>query len=252
MKYLQNYQQFNETVCLSITKISKPLQDNNIQREKSKFLSTKILDENVNPKVVYHGTWSLKPFVKFKKGDVYFSDDYDVAKMFGINREGGVDVENMYLQKDPFVITIKFKNNKTDKKIITYTDMESIFPDLFYDYSPEGIWDINEKGFNILELCNFFNIENKNTIKNFTINKRKVSSGVDINGVSKHFINILNPLIIDAKGNIWGDKEGDIQVNINNARNGNIYDGVVVKNIVEGGPSDPYTKPTTTYVVFNI
>jgi hypothetical protein len=217
-----------------------------------KYKDTKVVDDSGKPKEVYHGTWSDAPFEDFKEGDTYFTDNYDTAKMFGINREGGVEMENMDLQKKPFVMEVEDSSGKKIKMVIAHTDMSSIFSDLNYDVSPVGKWGKEDlEAFDADSIEHHFGIS-PDEIKSFSIEERKVGKGVDDNGVSKHYINLKNPLIIDAKGDLWnGSKGGDIQGKINEAREGGKHDGVIVKNIVEGGLSNPDTKPTTTYVVFN-
>jgi hypothetical protein len=230
--------------------ISKAIGDGDTNN--SDFSNTKVVDESGKPKQVFHGTWADAPFEDFKEGDTYFTDNYDTAKMFGSNREGGVDTENMDMQGKPFVMEVTdTKGNKT-RMVIANTDMASIFSDLQYDVSPVGEWgkeDLN--AFDASSIEHHFGIP-ENKIKSFKIEERKVGKNVDDFGVSKHYINLENPLIIDAKGDIWnGSKGGDIQGKINDARKSGKYDGVIVKNIVEGGLGSPDTKPTTTYVVFN-
>jgi len=230
--------------------ISKALGENG--NDASDFKNTKVVDDNGKPKQVFHGTWADAPFEDFKEGDTYFTDNYDTAKMFGSNREGGVDTENMDMQGKPFVMEVTDTKGKKHKMVIANTDMASIFSDLQYDVSPVGEWgkeDLN--AFDASSIEHHFGIP-ENKIKSFKIEERQVGKNVDDFGVSRHYINLENPLIIDAKGDIWnGSKGGDIQGKINEARESGKHDGVIVKNIVEGGLGNPDTKPTTTYVVFN-
>lgn len=220
--------------------------------EDSEFSNTQVTNEDGTPKKVFHGTWADAPFEDFKEGDTYFTDNYDTAKMFGINREGGVDVENIDIQGKPFVMEVTDNNGERHTRVIAHSDMRLIFSDLNYDVSPVGEWGEEDfVNFDINSIEHHFGIP-KDKVKSFKIEERKVGENVDEFGVSRHYINIEKPLLIDAKGDVWnGSKGGAIQEKINEARSSGKYDGVIVENIVEGGLLNPDTKPTTTYVVFN-
>lgn len=108
---------------------------------KNWFGNSKVVDENGNPKVVYHGSFNeFDTFDKSKQspysqygGGFFFADDYDTAKMYG---------DNVY------PVYLKAETNLRDAKNLGKTK------DHIYDknrgiwvvYEPEQIKSVNNQG----------------------------------------------------------------------------------------------------------
>ena len=178
--------------------------------------ASRVLDANGEPLVVYHGSRTGGGFSVFE-GPSFFTDDFDTADMF----KSEADYE-LYI-------------NGKNIGLLDGADADDLsYLLLAGDYSPE---EISEGGFVIDE-----DIHDADGLSEFLEEKFSYgfSEGDRIElkrtpGVYGCFLNIRNPLVVDFEGRVWGERVEDRpEAFFERARNEG-HDGVIVRNIVEGG-----------------
>ena len=188
----------------------------------SKDNSSKVVDENGEPLVVYHGS-RTGAHIKIFDTPAFFSDNYDVADMF--KREA-----DFLLHVNDEVIAIDERS--------AYDIAAALANDDYIEASEVTTWG---------DMSHLLPLEEGNVLRERLVSALEYA-GIDIDlediehismeavpEVYSCYLNIRNPLVIDFKGKTWGE-EGTIEMETavrNAAKNG--YDGVIVKNIREGG-----------------
>lgn len=184
------------------------------------FGDSKVVDENGEPLVVYHGTISggFSAFTvpendRSKPPGIFFTDYLPMAKA--------------YTYSD-FYGTIKFDDDGRPvitKRVVIDEDREK-------DPTPD-----------------------------FPLADRAEVEGVVPVGIYAVFLRIENPLVVDAEGNHWQeipvyDEHGnrtdteDTNYLVRRALRTGLYDGVIVKNVVDYNLKR-FGEPATVYVVFD-
>ena len=198
--------------------------------------ASKIVDENGEPKVVYHGARTNDKFTVFKGDEHFFTDNRRIAEMFAD--------ENAY-------------RLVVDGKTYAINSREAIdIASAIEPYYPKDIltpW---------IENCSNILDDISADQLNELIENGSIQSGIDsfdgasevriepaANDIFETFLNIRSPKSLDFEGKTWDvNAEGPLT-------NAEGKDGVVAKNIVEGG----YTAeidgeeppPATDYIVFS-
>lgn len=199
--------------------------------------ASKVVDANGEPLVVYHGSRTGGGFSVFE-GPSFFTDDFDTADMF----KSEADYE-LYI-------------NGRNIGLLDGADADDLsYLLLAGDYSPE---EISEGGFVIDE-----DIHDADGLSEFLEEKFSYgfSEGDRIElkrtpGVYGCFLNIRNPLVVDFEGRVWGERVEDRpEAFFERARNEG-HDGVIVRNIVEGGLSGELRdggepRASTVFVTFD-
>lgn len=200
--------------------------------------SSKVVDENGEPRVVYHGSRTGGRFYEFAR-DSFFSDDFDTADMF--KREADFD---LYVN-GRLVGTV----GDEDAANLAYELSEG-------DYTAEDIsgWgDIAREDISSQDA-----IDEIRRLSGYEVSEDEIETVrlVPTRGVFNVFLNIRNPLIVDYGGKIWMNNDFLPEDKIKEAREKKEHDGVVVKNIVEGGFTGEYRgggepRPSTDYIPFS-
>lgn len=190
--------------------------------------SSKVVDENGEPMVVYHGARSTEQFNVFNevKNGIYFSSNKEVAEAF--------KNENAYvltINGEDFVLD-KDSANALKDEVEPYWDIETM---IGYNLAEDFADNINE-ALNNGALQIGFNEE----VSNEDIIELKENT----NPFFETFLNIRNPKTIDFNNEPWGGKEGTIEENLDKSK-----DGFIAENIIEGGLVSELPS-STTYVVF--
>ncbi|MDR3048411.1 MAG: hypothetical protein LBV16_00995, partial [Elusimicrobiota bacterium] len=216
-----------------------------IKQLQEKINASKVVDENNEPLVVYHGARSTKKFSVFHKGSAFFTDNYETAEVF----------------KSEYAYKVKINGQEFDIDLQTAQDIKNAI-DPYEDMEWIVGWNIadseitDEQRANLFErLDEFFKDRgfDPNDITEFKVNKSD-------NDIFKVFLNIRNPKIVDYGGRNWGDTykndKGElVDVIIENDFDSN-NDGLIAKNLREGGLvaetlSGEEMPIQTTYVVFD-
>lgn len=196
--------------------------------------ASKVVDENGEPRVVYHGSRSVVPFYEFD-GASFFSDNQEVAKLFAESAKYTLTVDGI-------------------TRDITEDEATSISG--FIEPYESVDW---HTGMNLVEAGGMYDIGGlKGWLKTYYGDKKPKSVVIDYNPAHKTtdaeasirpmFLNIRNPKIKDYEGELWGGKNGAIETDIDTKN----YDGYIAKNIQEGGLSSTEDFPVAnTYVTFN-
>ncbi len=190
----------------------------------AKTNSSKVVDENGEPQVVYHGSRSGEQIRIFNTPS-FFSNDRSTADMF--KREA-----DCILQVNGQKVAIDDISARQLAEFATDGDYEvdelygwGNFADVIREKLEAGDHLDREILGDILE---YVGIE--------TPIDEIVSIGMErVPDVYECYVNMRNPLVIDFGGKTWGDAgtlEMEAEVH-NAAKNG--YDGVIVRNIREGG-----------------
>lgn len=175
---------------------------------------SKVVDENGEPLVVYHGTRAKSRFNVFKGSEHFFSDNREVADGF--------------LNGNDFVLEINEETYPMSRK-----DME-VLADIIMGDSAEydsliGDWEAGELSYNgaseiISDIThNEYTVE---ALKDFPLS---IKAG---GRIVEAFLNIRNPVEIDYEGKTW--QAGKVMPEQDLSEHPN-SDGLIGRNIREGG-----------------
>ena len=203
--------------------------------------SSKVVDENGEPLVVYHGTSRKLQDNTFNTEFIFTSNTESIAAGYGFQRKGispGVDYA---LSNFPFDDIISFRNH-IDKLIEDITkEIQLGDTDPFYE---EGDLERNKALLDSL-------LDARELVKEHDIFKE-----FEFN-IFHVFSNIRNPLIVDAKGKYWHSIEfendtvtTDKLANIAKERG---YDGCIIKNVIDKGAeiAGSYSDISNDYIANN-
>lgn len=180
--------------------------------------ASKVLDENGEPLVVYHGSRTGGDFNTFQ--DIsFFSSDFSTADMFKseadysiyINDERFGDVSRSIAYDIAYGISDGYD---LDEQVNTTYDLEEVQD---YDAIQEAVGYFTRQP--LPEAGTLFIKENA--------------------PVFECFLNFRNPKIIDYEGKAWGTGKNDVYVESDlNGLEESGYDGLIGKNIIEGGSAE--------------
>ena len=226
------------TGAVSIGESARPVRSIIAQRlaEVNPHAVSKVIDENGEPKVVYHGARTNKKFTVFKNAETFFTDNMRIAEMFA----------------DEYAYRLVIDGKTYEINSREANDIAGIL-EPFYPQDILTPWV--ENGSNILEDVS---IEQLNEL----LEDGSVQSWFDsfdgatevriepaANKLFECFLNIRDPRKLDFGGKTWIP---DVEGSLTDAKGG---DGVIATNIVEGGylaeidGEEP--PPATDYVVFS-
>ena len=200
--------------------------------------SSKVVDANGKPLVVYHGARTFEEFNTFSNKLNFFTDNIKVAEMFAKEYAYKlvVDGEEYYL-------------DKTDADHLAYEIEPYYYEDILAQFD-NGIDDLLEDEY--ITVDKFNELLDQGFIQcGLRPQEEYDSIGIypNPNKIFCVFLNIRNPQVIDYKGEMW--IAGDDQ---KLAPKGN-HDGSIIKNIVEGGYDAEIdgkdVPPATDYIVLN-
>ena len=182
--------------------------------------ASKVVDENGEPRVIYHGSRTGANITEFVTPS-FFSDDFATADMFKREAETilSINGEKLILgdrDADWLIETITGGGYELNT-IYGWGNLGRIIDDA----SEEEREDIESALFNIGVEVSLAEIEDMRFLP--------------VPDVYQCFVNMRNPVEIDFEGKTWGDK-GTVEIE-EKARSAKErgYDGVIVKNIREGG-----------------
>jgi len=188
------------------------------------FGDSKVVDENGDPLVVYHGTdASFEVFDLKKTGNV---EDHNTS-YFG---------EAIYFTDSPDVASSYSERVAKDPRI---KEMKGVAEEAFKKMSEELI--AGRKGSKTYNENK--NIWDRNKVSDYMFNNPSYVEGSRV--IPAH-LSIINPLFINADGKHYYKVTGDA---INKARENN-NDGVIIKNVIDAG-STRGSERSTVYVVFS-
>ena len=205
--------------------------------------ASKVVDENGEPLVVYHGTSRRLNNNSFNSEFIFASDNDIISAGYGFQRKGfsvGID----YALSDFAGDDINSFRNHIDnhiKELETEIELGDDMP--FYQ---EGDLDAKKNLMKELKKAKQ-EIKNRDIFKEFEFN------------IFNLFQNARNPLIVDAKGKYWHSiefegttKNTDEIAKIAKDRG---YDGLIITNVIDKGTevskNGEYAEVANDYIVFN-
>lgn len=208
---------------------------------------SKVVDENGEPLIVYHGTKSLEEFSEFDKDTAIYTTDEllmgvsyvpdELYEYVGKLTEGSNTKE---------VLDVLYYFTSQLKKGEPFDYLNSNYTALKEALEPLGI-TVEEKSTYTLEDLEKY----KNLVKATNI-PIKLARGVDA-FVKPLFGKIKNPLIIDAKGAMWNKIlfNGKIYSTreLEQLYRNTEYDGIIIKNVLDYGGAG--SLPSTVYIQYN-
>jgi hypothetical protein len=182
---------------------------------------SKVIDENGEPLVVYHGSDSN--FDIFDTESIYTTSNEDMALSYT-----GVD----YVQEITFINNI-IKNLEKDPY---YSFKPNYYQGTDYDYLTEHLNDFHA-GFISIPNKSFYNVDDFKQI----VNEIEKLNYIENRHTYALFSNIKKPIIINANGASWDliKYEGtyhttrDLEDKFRNSS----YDGIIVQNVEDFGPN---------------
>jgi len=216
--------------------------DTDTENFKKWFKDSKVVDEEGNPLVVYHGTQS-GGFSQFNIGDVgaFFTSDRAVASGYAYSNES---IENL--------------------KIDTYEQMKDYLDQSYMDIYQEDGEYVVEKHQGVGVVGRYDNVDALR--EDFP---RLMKEYGEIQGVYQTYLNIQNPLVVKHTGSDWNDiLDPWFEWDDSNPYNGrNVprtdtnsiavraraegYDGVIFENVMDNASGTNTQYPSTVYVAFS-
>ncbi|MCL2183945.1 MAG: hypothetical protein FWB85_10815 [Chitinispirillia bacterium] len=197
--------------------------------------ASKVVNENGEPLVVYHGARTLEDFTVFRPGKIFFVNNRDVAEMFRSDHAYKLIVDG-----EEHGIS---ESTANDIKAVLepHEDLEWATGWNLLEDTGKTTEDFNEL---IEDGALQTGLDSFDGAKEIRIERNNAS-------LYEAYLNIRNPKIIDAGGRGW---TGDMEHNEWIFDGG--HDGIIVKNIVEGGlaaemPDGSEPPPATNYIVKN-
>ena len=205
--------------------------------------ASKVVDENGEPLVVYHGTSRRLNNNSFNSGFIFASNNDIISAGYGFQRKGfsvGIDYAlSNFAGKD----INSFRNyiDNLIKGLETEIELGENMP--FYQ---EGDLDANKNLIKELKKA-------KQEIKN-----RDIFKELKFN-IFNLFQNVKNPLIVDAKGKYWHSIEFEETTKNTNEiakiAKDRGYDGLIITNVIDKGAevskNGEYAEVANDYIVFN-
>ncbi len=196
---------------------------------------SKVVDDNGEPKVVYHGTRSIYAFNAFD-GKSFFTDDRKVAEMFHSEAAFVLSIDGREMSLD---------NASADELARALTSG---------DYNADEISNWED-----FELSEEERAALRDAIETGAIQAGISQEEIDAahtlklrkndNGLFEVFLNIRSPHKVDFGGRVW-ESDDDFMANITPEA-----DGVIATNIREGGPvaeiDGEDVPPSTDYIAFS-
>lgn len=190
------------------------------------FKGSKVVNNDGSPKELYHGT--NNKFDTFGTSLIFLTDNPDLA--------------SDYSNSNRF-ISPKNKTNERLKEIIEndYNDINLLLKDIL----STGLFEIERKSKSMYDNEQNNYLVNKSSgdeinidyprvdmVKNFLIN----TSSDDGGGILRLYARITNPFIIDAKGRMWDNLDGEnhyVENFVSDAKSKG-HDGIIIYNVVDG------------------
>ncbi len=195
--------------------------------------ASKVLDENGEPLVVYHGARTDQKFTVFGNKANFFTDNSEVAKMFAAEYAYRLIVDGEEYALDNM-------SAQSIAEAIEPVDVDYIMK--AFDIGIDNIlddWvttkeldDLVDRGGIQIGIDSFDGAE-------------EISILPPSNKIFEVFLDIKNPQNVDFEGRFWevGDDE-KLTPKVG-------YDGVIARNIIEGGLVTELKIPSTDYIVSN-
>jgi hypothetical protein len=212
---------------------------------------SKVVNENGEPKVVYHGSRTIRPFTAFDtEGGAFFSDNAEVAQLFG--KDGG----NFYLDVDGKRFPLDERGAR-DLASISEVEGEENYIQLDEPLVIKGNWTegwLNDDSAEAWKEVMSYNtgldedvFDGATDISVKRVDRRDITEA----GVYPVFLNIRNPRVRDWEGRGWTTEESIEGELFAGGRDTDGIDGGIAENIVEGGPISEEDFPVSNvYVVF--
>ena len=209
--------------------------------------ASKVVDENGEPLVVYHGTQSLEKFSEFNKDTAIYTTNELLTAI-------------SYVPDKLYEYTEKLTEGSSTKEVLDvlqyYTSqLKKGEPFDYFDYNYTVLKRTLEPLGITVEEKNTYTIEDlekyKNLVKATNI-PIKLAKGVDA-FVKPLFGKIKNPIIIDAKGNMWNNISFNGKIystrELEQLYKNTEYDGIIIKNILDYAGAG--SLPSIIYIQYN-
>lgn len=187
------------------------------------FGDSKVVDSQGRPLVVYHGARTETQFNTFRQGVAFFTNNRDVAQVFSDEYAYNlvVDGKKIPLDYDTAQHLAQWLSGY-DYGINDVIEWNN-FADLIQERGQESYEDARDSGefqSGNLDMVDLFNANDVH----FEIGSQPMAM----------YLKIENPKIVDAKGQEWlaGKFDDSDLIDLSGG-----YDGSIVKNIKEGGPT---------------
>lgn len=187
------------------------------------FGDSKVVDEQGRPLVVYHGARTETQFNTFRQGVAFFTNNRDVAQVFSDEYAYNlvVDGKKIPLDYDTAQHLAQWLSGY-DYGINDVIEWNN-FADLIQERGQESYEDARDSGefqSGNLDMVDLFNANDVH----FEIGSQPMAM----------YLKIENPKIVDAKGQEWlaGKFDDSDMIDLSGK-----YDGSIIKNIKEGGPT---------------
>lgn len=209
--------------------------------------TSKVIDENGEPLVVYHGTKSLEEFSEFNKDTaIYTTNDLLTAISYVPDKlhEYAEKLTEGNSTKEVLDVLQYYTNQLKEGEPFDYFD--SNYTVLKRTLEPLGI-TVEEKNIYTIE-----DLEKYKSLVKATNIPIKLAKGVD-SFIKPLFGKIKNPIIIDAKGNMWNKISFNGKIystrELEQLYKNTEYDGIIIKNIVDYAGAG--SSPSTVYIQYN-
>ena len=250
---LKNYGDSNDiqiSVIENTAKLSDNIKSSDIETSYIPAYSpdvSKVVDENGEPLVVYHGTKSLEEFSEFDKDTAIYTTDELLMGVSYVPDELYEYVEKLTEgSSTKEVLDVLYYYTSQLKKGEPFDYLNSNYTALKETLEPLGI-TVEEKSTYTLEDLEKY----KNLVKAANI-PIKLARGVDA-FVKPLFGKIKNPLIIDAKGAMWNKISFNGKIystrELEQLYRNTEYDGIIIKNVLDYGGAG--SLPSTVYIQYN-
>ena len=200
------------------------------QEQMEKFKDSKIRDEKDNLLVVYHGSKSAG-MRRFEGANNFFTDSIDVARSYtkdnstipNFDEFGGMEnyAETLDINQQVFLEEFsKAANLEQMNEQLDSLQMEIIKND-------DGEWQLQWQNGKFIKEFSDLNDIKENLFTDYL-------NDIDVVGeVQSFYLDIKNPLEIDAEGSSWSNINGMTTEQIVEQAKNDGYDGVVIKNVLD-------------------
>lgn len=224
--------------------------------------SSKIVDENGEPKVVWHGTpkggftvFNTNPKGKTQGTGAWFASDRSNAVTYSgrnyVEFDTPSTIEDLYylIENNEAYENIKIKEafyiQDEEGNEWKYETLQELENDGWEDYTSE---DIRKEYilYDGLSYMGTYTVAEESDMLNDAV---AIAENAEIPMLYEVFLNIREPFIVDAEGKNWQELDlGSTDATAREGRYGG-YDGTIIKNVEDGGDVAAYT--TTDYIVHN-
>jgi len=216
------------------------------------FGDSKVVDENGEPLVVYHGTdkggfyaFDMGEADRIRKNMMFFTDDYGMAQTY--TRGRGDPTPPIFPSVEAFLRYVKTEGDDSPFTVETDEDDDGVFYTVF---SPDGY-----------KMGDFY-ADNEQDMEALLsdVNSQKF----DRAGVYEVYLRIVDPLVVDAKGANWDeipmedeDEDGNPRVvtyttnELAHMARDMDLDGLIIRDVYDSGRFGRGAESGDLYVVFD-